>query len=662
MTDRPDGQPGSTNAAAAPAAKTATAGQGSIREFGAAEDLHKKAPVGLAGLLGVLGVVYGDIGTSPLYAFQASVQIVGSIRHPAESWEIMGIESLIFWALMLVVTIKYVMLVMRADHNGEGGIIALMSLAQRVCKSPQYRWFFGIVGIGGACLFFGDGIITPAVSVLSAIEGIEVSVPSASHIIIPVAIIILIALFSAQALGTGKIGRAFGPIMMIWFLTLAVMGVHSIMQTPGILMALSPYYAAQFVLYHGWLAFIALGSVVLSVTGAEALYADMGHFGRAPIRYAWLFFVLPSLTLNYLGQGALLLRDPAALQNPFYHLAPGWAQIPLLLLATMATVIASQAGISGGFSLCRQLIQLGYLPRMRITHTNAEEEAQIYLPVFNWVLALGSILLVLSFRSSSALAAAYGIAVTGTFMCTAVLAMVVFRRVFNWSAPLAGLVFGFFLLSDGTFFAANVLKIPDGGWVPLAIGVSATILMTTWARGRSLIRARQLADSLPMASFLARLPQSRTVRVPGMAVFLTANPDTVPTCLLHNLKHNKVLHDHVLFVTVQNLDQPEAERGHRAMVQELAPNIHRVIVRYGFMEMPNLPKALSELNAAGVEFDAIQASYFVSRELVVRSTLPKLSIWRMWLFLVMVRNAVPSTEFFRIPPDRVVELGVRIAI
>ncbi len=408
MTDRPDGLPGSTNAAAPAGAKTATDGHGSIREFGATDDLHKKAPVGLAGLLGVLGVVYGDIGTSPLYAFQASVQIVGSIRHPAESWEIMGIESLIFWALMLVVTIKYVMLVMRADHDGEGGIIALMSLAQRVCKSPKFRWIFGIVGIGGACLFFGDGIITPAVSVLSAIEGIEVSVPSASHIIIPVAIIILIALFSAQALGTGKIGRAFGPIMMVWFLTLAVMGIHSIMQTPGILMALSPYYAAQFVFYHGWLAFIALGSVVLAVTGAEALYADMGHFGRAPIRYAWLFFVLPSLTLNYLGQGALLLRNPAALQNPFYHLAPGWAQIPLLLLATMATVIASQAGISGGFSLCRQLIQLGYLPRMRIMHTNAEEEAQIYLPVFNWVLALGSILLVLSFRSSSALAAAMG--------------------------------------------------------------------------------------------------------------------------------------------------------------------------------------------------------------------------------------------------------------
>ncbi|WP_029603944.1 potassium transporter Kup [Kozakia baliensis] len=661
MTDRPDMTPAPDHGSSPTTPGDEVLKRGKAREFGA-EDHRKSAPVGAAALLGVLGVVYGDIGTSPLYALQASVEIVGSTKYPAQPWEIMGIESLIFWALMLIVTLKYVLLVMRADHDGEGGIIALMSLAQRVCKSPKFRWIFGIVGIGGACLFFGDGIITPAISVLSAVEGIEVSVPSASHIIIPAAIIILIALFSAQALGTGTIGRAFGPIMLVWFITMAFLGVNSIIHTPRILLALSPYYAAQFVFYHGWLAFIALGSVVLSVTGAEALYADMGHFGRSPIRYAWVFFVLPALTLNYLGQGALLLRNPAALQNPFYHLAPHWAQIPLLLLATMATVIASQAGISGGFSLCRQLIQLGYLPRMRITHTNAEEEAQIYLPVFNWMLAMGALLLVVSFRSSSALAAAYGIAVTGTFMCTAVLAMVVFRRVFNWSAPVVGIVFGFFFLSDSTFFAANVLKIPDGGWVPLAIGVSATILMTTWKRGRGLIRARQQADSLPVASFLARLPQSRTLRVPGMAVFLTANPDTVPTCLLHNLKHNKVLHDHVLFVTVENLDQPEAERGHRAMVQELAPNIHRVIVRYGFMEMPNLPRALEELNATGVEFDAIQASYFVSRELVVRSTVPKMSLWRMWLFLLMARNAVPSTEFFRIPPDRVVELGVRIAI
>ncbi|MCQ9154433.1 potassium transporter Kup [Acidomonas methanolica] len=649
MTDRP------ADNAAAPAGPTREVGTG-------ADVVATPHPVGAAALLGVLGVVYGDIGTSPLYALQSSVSIVGSLAHPASRLDLFGIESLIFWALMLVVTIKYVILVMRADHDGEGGIVALMSLAQKVCRTDRLRWFFGLVGIAGACLFFGDGIITPAISVLSAVEGINVSIPSASHVIIPAAIIILFGLFSVQGFGTGAIGRAFGPIMLIWFLSIAILGIRSIILHPSILWALSPHYAALFIFSHGWLAFVALGSVVLSVTGAEALYADMGHFGRAPIRLAWLFFVLPALSLNYLGQGALLLSHPAALANPFYSLAPGWAQIPLLILATFATVIASQAGISGGFSLCRQLIQLGYLPRMRITHTNAEEEAQIYLPVFNWMLGIGSLLLVVSFRSSAALAAAYGIAVTGTFMCTALLAMVVFQRVYNWSPALVGAVFGFFFLLDSTFFSSNMLKIPQGGWVPLAIGVSATILMTTWQRGRNLIRARQQADALPVASFLARLPQSRTLRVPGMAVFLTANPNQVPTCLLHNLKHNKVLHDHVLLVTVQTLDQPEAPRGHRLMVQELAPNIHRVIVRYGFMEMPNLPRALEELNAIGIDFDAIQASYFVSRELVVRSTVPKMSLWRMWLFLIMARNAVPSTEFFRIPPDRVVELGVRIAI
>lgn len=634
---------------------------GLIREFGR-DSGHKSAPVGVAGLLGVLGVVFGDIGTSPLYAFQTSVEIIGGGQRPIHTWEIMGLESLTFWALMIVVTLKYVLLIMRADHNGEGGIVALMSLAQRVCHTPQYRWLLGVVGIAGACLFFGDGIITPAISVLSAIEGIEVSIPSAAHVVVPVAIIILIALFSAQALGTGKIGRAFGPIMLIWFIVIGTLGGISIAQNPHILLSLSPYYAAQFVVYHRFLSFIALGSVVLSVTGAEALYADMGHFGRQPIRYAWCVLVLPCLALNYFGQGALLIRSPDALQNPFFHLAPHWAQIPILVLATFATVIASQAGISGGFSLFRQLMLLGYLPRMRVKHTNPHEEAQIYLPFFNWLLAIGAVMLVLAFRSSSALAAAYGIAVTGTFVCTTLLALVVFHRVFKWSKWLTALVFGFFFLSDASFFTSNVLKIPEGGWVPLAIGLCATIMMTTWQRGRNLVRQRQRADNLPMATFLARLPHSRTPRVPGTAVFLTADPNIVPNCLLHNLRHNKVLHQNIFFVTVQNLNQPEAERGHRATVQELAPHIHRVIVRYGFMELPNVTRALEDLRSAGIEFDPIQASYFVSREIVVRSSLPKLPIWRMWLFLFLARNAVSVTEFFRIPPDRVVEFGVRISI
>ncbi|ARW17801.1 Potassium transporter [Komagataeibacter europaeus] len=372
--------------------------------------------------------------------------------------------------------------------------------------------------------------------------------------------------------------------------------------------------------------------------------------------------MLPCLALNYLGQGALIISDPKALANPFFLLGPHWLQVPMIILSTFATVIASQAGISGGFSLCRQIIQLGYLPRMRVTHTNAEEEGQIYLPEFNRFLMVGALLLVLAFRSSDALASAYGIAVTGTFMCTCVLAMVVFRRLYHWSRPAAIATFGGFFLLDTTFFASNALKIPQGGWVPVLLGIVLTLMMTTWKKGRQLIMNRQKQDSMPMNSFLARLPQSRIIRVPGTAVYMTGNPDFVPACLLHNLKHNKVLHDHVLFVTVQTLDQPEADHGHRVALQELAPDIYRIILRYGFMEMPNLPRALEDLKASGLDFDALQASYFTSRELLVRSSVPKLSRWRMSLFLFMARNATPATEFFRIPPDRVVELGVRLAI
>lgn len=626
------------------------------------EDSGHKKPKGLGAALGVLGVVYGDIGTSPLYALQSSVRTVGSEAHPAGIWEVMGLTSLIFWALMLVVTIKYVILVMRADHNGEGGIIALTSLAQRVCKTPQARWLLGLVGIAGTCLFFGDSIITPAISVLSAIEGIEISVPGAKHIIIPAAIAVLIGLFTAQALGTGTIGRAFGPIMLVWFLTLAILGIRGIMLYPPILQALSPWLAVKFIITHKSLSFLALGSVVLAVTGAEALYADMGHFGRSPIRYAWLFFVFPALSLNYFGQAALIIHNPHALANPFYYLGPHWLQVPLLLLATMATVIASQAGISGSFSLCRQLIQLGYLPRTRIVHTNPHEEAQIYLPSLNWLLAFGALVLVISFRSSSALAAAYGIAVTGTFLCTSCLSMVVFRHVFKWSALLTMGIFGFFFLLDGIFFSANVLKIPEGGWVPLTIAVMSTVVMTTWQRGRLLVRQRQQADAVPMASFLTRLQQSRTIRVPGLAIFLTSDPDIVPNALLHNLRHNRVLHEHILFVTVQTLNQPEVLPSERLVVSELAPHIHRILVRYGFMDMPNVPLALGTLADQGVDFDLVQASYFVSHDLIFRSKVPKMSLWRMWIFLYLLNNAPPVTEFYRIPPERVMEFGVRVAI
>ncbi|WP_194301166.1 potassium transporter Kup [Acetobacter lambici] len=633
-----------------------------IAEFDADQPQHAMAPVGFAALLSVLGVVYGDIGTSPLYAFRSTVEVI-SDHHKVEPWEIMGVASLIFWTLILIVTVKYVLLIMRADHNGEGGILAIMSLAQRVTTSARTRLVLGMVGIIGTCLFFGDGIITPAISVLSAIEGVEVSLPAAHEVVIPVAILVIISLFSVQWVGTGRVGTIFGPIMLLWFGTLGVLGLIQVLHHPHILLSLSPTYALEFVFYHGKLSFLALGAVVLCVTGAEALYADMGHFGRAPIRYAWLFFVLPMLVLNYFGQAALVIADPKALANPFFLLCPHWMQAPMVVLSTLATVIASQAGISGGFSLCRQLIQLGYMPRLRITHTNAEEEGQIYLPDFNRFLAVGAVLLVLAFRSSDALASAYGIAVTGTFICTSVLAIAVFRKHFNWPAWQVGMVFGGFLLLDGTFFTANALKIPDGGWVPVMLGCVLTLMMTTWKKGRGLIIARQRQDSLPMGSFIARLPQSRTiVRVPGMAVFMTSTPDFVPPCLLHNMRHNKILHDHVLFVTVQNLDQPEAERGHRVTVEELTTDVYRVILRYGFMEMPNIPRALEELKANGVDFDALQASYFTSRELVTRSSVPRMSRWRMSIFLFMLRNSTSSMEFFRIPPDRVVELGVKVAI
>ncbi len=617
-------------------------------------------PLRAGALLAVLGIVYGDIGTSPLYALKAS------LTHFTEPGigrvEIFGVLSLIFWALFLIVTIKYVALVMRADNNGEGGILALMALAQRHTVNPRMRTVLGLIGIGGACLFFGDGAITPAISVLSAVEGLVVVSPTFARFVLPLSVIIILALFAMQVRGTHSIGRLFGPVMAVWFLVIAAMGLVQIARNPAILQALSPVYAVQVCLAHGWLAFVSLGSVVLAVTGAEALYADMGHFGAKPIRVAWVMFVLPCLVLNYFGQGALVMADPAALENPFYLMAPERLRLPLVVLATAATVIASQALISGAFSIARQCMQMTFLPRMAVLHTSQTEEGQIYVPQINAALAVAVLILVLAFRSSDALAAAYGIAVTGTFLCTCVLATVAFRRQFGWPRTAALGVFGFFFAVDLVFFAANALKIPEGGWVPLLLGVALMALMTSWHRGRELMLARWKQDSLPLSSFLARLPQSRTVRVPGMAVFLTGNPDYVPAALLHNLKHNKVLHERVLFVTVENLDVPEAGPENRATVSELAPGVQRVVLRYGFMESPNIPRALEDLNGNGLSYNPMQASFFLGREVLVRAMVPKLRAWRLFLFLFMARNAVPATEFFRIPSDRVVELGVRVAI
>jgi KUP system potassium uptake protein len=606
------------------------------------------------------GVVYGDIGTSPLYAFKASLEhfkATGLARA-----DVLGILSMIFWSLVLIVTVKYVLLVMRADNRGEGGILAIMALAQRVSVNAATKRALALIGISGACLFFGDGVITPAISVLSAVEGLEVSAPQLQEIVLPVSAIVIIVLFAVQSRGTAAVGRLFGPVMAVWFLLIGAVGLAAVVRNPVVLRALSPTYAVAVVLRDHWVAFFTLGAVVLAVTGAEALYADMGHFGRRPIRLAWAFFVLPCLVLNYFGQGALVLTDRSTVENPFYLLAPEWLRVPFVFLATAATVIASQAVISGAFSMARQCVQLGFLPRMTVSHTSATEEGQIYVPQINTGLAAGVLLLVFAFRSSDALAAAYGIAVTGTFLCTCVLAAVVFRRQFHWSRPATVAVFGGLFAIDCVFFAANIVKVPEGGWVPLVLGTALIAVMTSWNRGRDLLVARWRQDSLPLASFLARLPQSRTIRVPGIAVFLTGNPEYVPNALLHNLKHNKVLHERVLFVTVLNEDVPEVRAPDRSAVEQLAPGIYRVTIRYGFMESPNIPRDLARLRAKGVDFDPMQVSYFVGRELLVPAMVPKMPIWRLWLFLLMARNAQSATEFFRIPSDRVVELGVRVAI
>ncbi|MDE2334780.1 MAG: potassium transporter Kup [Rhodospirillales bacterium] len=608
----------------------------------------------------MLGVVYGDIGTSPLYAFQTSLQHFTSGGF--HRWEVLGILSLIFWSLILVVTVKYVLLVMRADNRGEGGILALMALAQRVASGERTRAVLALLGIAGACLLFGDGVITPAISVLSAVEGLEVVAPGLKAVVLPISVAIIIGLFLIQSRGTGTVGRLFGPVMVVWFIAIGLLGLAEVVTHPFIALALSPSYGIELLVVHRGLAFLALGSVVLAVTGAEALYADMGHFGRAPIRRAWLTFVLPSLVLNYFGQGALVLDHPKAAVNPFYLMAPGWLQLPLVILATMATVIASQALISGAFSIARQSMQLGLLPRMAVLHTSHEEEGQIYVPQINTALMVGVLVLVLAFKSSNALASAYGIAVTGTFICTGMLAIVVFRRQYHWSRAAAIGAFGGLFILDLLFFVANMLKFFEGGWVPLAIAVALMGMITSWRRGREILLARWKSDSLPLASFVARLPSSRTLRVPGMAIFLTGNQDYVPAALLHNLKHNKVLHERVLFVTVVNEDVPEVPAEERSTVVELGPGIHRVIVRYGFMESPNLPRDLAALGEYGIDYDPMQASYFLNRETLVAAAAPKMPAWRLWLFLLMARNAVPATEFFRIPSDRVIEMGVRVAI
>ncbi|MCF3945368.1 potassium transporter Kup [Acidiphilium sp. AL] len=614
----------------------------------------------LAALVGVLGVVYGDIGTSPLYSLQACLGYV--TKGGLKTIDVLGLLSLIFWALIVTVTLKYVTFVMRADNNGEGGVLALMALAQRVARTSRTRYVLMLVGIVGAGLFLGDGVITPAISVLSAVEGLGVASPAFNRLVLPIAVAVIVGLFLVQRRGTGAVGKLFGPIMTVWFITIGGFGLYRIVLDPKVLRALVPSYGIHFIVRHEFLAFIALGAVVLAVTGAEALYADMSHFGRRPIRLTWMFFVLPALVLNYFGQGALVIADPKAASNPFYLTMPHALLIPMVILSTIATIIASQSVISGAFTVGSQCVQLGLLPRMEVRHTSLTEEGQIYVPQMNIALAIGVLVLVLGFRSSNALASAYGIAVTGTFLCTNILAALVFHRHFNWSRWKTILIWGAFFTIDAAFFSANILKIVEGGWVPLAIGLSIVVLMTTWRRGRGLLFARWQQDSLPLASFLGRLPQSRIVRVPGIAVFLTGNPEYTPASLLHNLKHNKVLHETVFFVTVRNLDVPIAAPEDRIRCEELASGIYRVGIGYGFMDSPNLPRSLELLREQGLPFNPMQTSYFLGRETVVPAMVPKLGLIRRTIFLFMLRNAISATEFFQIPSDRVVELGVRVAI
>ncbi|MBI5781566.1 MAG: potassium transporter Kup [Rhodocyclales bacterium] len=611
--------------------------------------------------LGALGVVYGDIGTSPLYAMKE----VFAGNHPIalERANVLGSLSLFFWALIIIVAIKYVVFIMRADNRGEGGIIALIALALRDTR-PGSRSQAVVLGVGilGAAMFYGDGMVTPAISVLSAVEGLQIAAPALHHVVVPVSLTVLFILFYLQHHGTRLVGHAFGPVMLVWFVVLALLGLNQILGAPEVLAALSPTYAVSFLVHHHAMALVAMGNVVLAITGAEALYADMGHFGREPIRRSWFLLVLPALVLNYFGQGALLLRDPSAMQNPFYLMAPEWALYPMLGLATLATVIASQAVISGAFSITRQAIQLGFLPRMEVRHTSEREQGQIYVPVLNWALMAAVMLLVLGFRSSNNLAAAYGLAVTGDMVITSLLATVVAARVWGWGWTRAVALFACFLAVELTFLAANILKIPDGGWFPLCVGLVVFVVMLAWKQGRELLVERLEGGRMRLAGFIESLRGGMPPRVPGTAVFLNAHPDRVPHALLHNLMHNKILHEHVVVVSVRFEDVPYVPPTERLEIRELPENFWQVIVRYGFMDEPDLPAALAGAAPMGLECAPLATSWFLGRETVIPRPSPEMRLWRKRVFVALHRNAGSVTAFFKIPPNRVVELGTQVLL
>ena len=610
--------------------------------------------------IGSIGVVYGDIGTSPLYAFREAISAATGSGNTASEPVVLGILSLIIWALLLVVTAKYILILLRADNKGEGGTLALMALASH--SLMRRGGTIILLGIISGALFYGDAIITPALSVLSAIEGLKIVTPTFDAYVVPLTVVVLIALFAVQSRGTASVATFFGPVMMLWFGAIAAAGIWYAIRNPIVFLAFNPVYGVDFLLKHGLVAFFTLGAVFLVVTGAEALYADLGHFGRAPIRFAWLVVVLPALTLNYLGQGALVLANPKAIENPFFLLYPEWALLPMVLLATIATVIASQAVISGAYSLTQQAIQLGLLPRLEIRHTSEALFGQIYMPRVNTLLLFGVLTLVILFRSSSALASAYGIAVTGTMVVTALMAIVVVWRVWNWPLAAALALIVPFLLIDLTFLSANLLKIMEGGWMPLALGAVVMAIMYTWRRGSRLLFEKTRRLEAPLEGLVKSLEKKPPARVPGTAVFLTSDPVSAPTALLHSLKHYKVLHEKNVILTIETADAPRVDAGERVRIQPVGKTFSRVVLRFGFMETPNVPKALAIARKLGWQFDIMSTSFFLSRRALKPAKQSGMPRWQDRLFIGLTRVANDATDYFQIPTGRVVEVGTQVTI
>jgi KUP system potassium uptake protein len=608
--------------------------------------------------IGSVGVVYGDIGTSPLYAFREAAKAAASDGSLTEV-EVYGVLSLIFWALTLIVTLKYVLFLLRADNHGEGGTLALMALAQRAVKRPAVVILLGIVA---AALFYGDAVITPALSVLSAVEGLQVVAPGLEAFVLPVSVAVLLALFLVQSRGTAIVSVFFGPITVVWFLVIGLLGIVAIAGNPGVLRALSPTYGISFLVAHGIIGFVTLGAVFLAVTGAEALYADLGHFGRLPIQTAWLGLVLPTLVLNYFGQGALVLAHPEAIENPFFLMAPQWAQLPMVVLATAATVIASQAVITGAYSLSRQAIQLGLLPRLEIRHTSGSLAGQIYMPRVNALLLFAVLLLVGLFRSSGALASAYGIAVTGTMVVTALLAFVVVWKVWNWRWYTAAALVAPFLFIDLTFLSANLLKIVDGGWFPLLLGGLLIILMMTWRRGSRILFEKTRRNEVPLLDLVHSLEKHPPPRIEGTAVFLTSDPESTPTALLHSLKHFKVLHRNNVILTVITTGAPKVDPDERVTIDFVNPSFARLTLKYGFMETPNVPKALAAAKKLGWNFDIMATSFFLSRRSIKAAVKSAMPHWQDKVYVILARNADDASTYFRIPTERVVEIGTQVMV